>query len=565
MAGAEGPRPERSGSAGCADGDERLRRWIDASGGCTDRVRAHADPGAGRGLVLDACGAAPGDELLFVPATCFLHAGAGLGTPLGQAAALDPAFSRLEKPDHVLVAIALIYARAGDLRFGGGAAAAQAAAWSAYAASLPTPEESWSFPSTWGGAAASLLEGTSLHGMALRERRRVEAEHALLQRCGGAALARLGGLPRYAWARCMVTSRAFFNPEARARRSVDWARLRAEALCAAAGGGGGSGGGLREDYGIFLAPLADLANHDFSAPAAAWDVCARRGGLTLEARRRCSGGRLTISYGRKAVQDLVLHYGFAPRAALLSSGAFPDCAALEMALPVPRPLRPFAELLADAAAAARAQSMLDASGATLRCGIGGASRPGLDRLLAALRLAALRDGDGDGDGDGAAALSPPLLAAPVGAANERRALEAGARAAGERRAALRRGRGGGAAAPPGLEGHAELARRVRAVEEDLAGRLAAFFALFGAVLKGGGGAAEAEAEAALLAPPHGRHALSAAMDYARRAARALDGAPEAERLRAFRERHGAAEGRGPAVDDVALFADIEDACDGAGV
>eukprot|EP00968_Pinguiococcus_pyrenoidosus_P025274 scaffold5800_cov189-Pinguiococcus_pyrenoidosus.AAC.2 len=215
-----------------------------------------------------------------------------------------------------------------------------------YAATLPPVEDCGHFPLFWDlersadllaevercfcvaqPAAAVVFEAIEQ----LQER--IDAEYQLLRasvaslRSSREAEALDVSRERYFWARTMVLSRSFSNPNA------------------VVGEEQGRGGGYGDDDQMFLVPFADLVNHasatsaerGLPVPNAVFDYNGHRDGFVLEATRTIpSGDEIWIRYGRKSALDLFLRYGFVPDVACLSSDAYPELHALDVHLNCPR-------------------------------------------------------------------------------------------------------------------------------------------------------------------------------------------------------------------------------------
>lgn len=337
-----------------------LANWIERNGGSTRRlVPAEEEGTAGTGLALAPHLPPPrrDEELLFVPEACFLTPWHGLRTPWGRAVldAEGGAVGRLDDAGRAFLAVALVHARAGALRAGGGVDAGDDGRvremWRAYAAdAMPGPEECRrAFPELWPDGALELLGPGSALARAARRRRAAGAEElALIREClAAAAEARAeadagagedpGAPPgpspdpldvdAYQWARCMVSSRAFSNPMAfgRTGSTIRWksvAEPRNESAIAA---------GRCDAFGSFMVPFADLANHCFDDSVQMnWDFCEFRRGFVFEARRDIDGGTsCCISYGKKPLQDLLLNYGFCPSLEQLDQDRMPGQVAFQ--------------------------------------------------------------------------------------------------------------------------------------------------------------------------------------------------------------------------------------------
>jgi hypothetical protein len=197
----------------------------------------------------------------------------------------------------------------------------------------------------------------------------------------------------WAWARCMVSSRCFTNPAAVGRPGAGTAEAARRWRAAVSAAERAAAGALPPHecasvalaaFDSFLVPFADLANHTFGPqPAMAWDFCERRRAFIFEAAvamptlmgrqtaaaaaaaaeaaeaaeaaaaaaeatdaaaadtaAATAGARaeevaaVHISYGRKTVADLLLHYGFCPSAAALARGAMVERVVHEIEVPV---------------------------------------------------------------------------------------------------------------------------------------------------------------------------------------------------------------------------------------
>lgn len=160
--------------------------------------------------------------------------------------------------------------------------------WAAYMRTIPSE-----FPPEMAdeSLARTCLAGTPASGFALdRHFQRVTAETRLLRRCIPGvteALTNLGGEgtpsdAMFLWARHVVMSRAYAAVAERGKTSV-------------------------------LVPFADLFN-DHPEPSAAWKHDPTTGHFRITATQKiASGEEVTISYGAKANDFLLLHYGFAHR------------------------------------------------------------------------------------------------------------------------------------------------------------------------------------------------------------------------------------------------------------
>ena len=472
-----------------------LLAWVVAKGGGVSRLRPFYEETAGTGLTLSGrsdegddggsgggggnsggdgearfC-ARPGEQLLFVPAACFLTPMHGMATPWGQAVLRAGREQELGGgggsggPARVFLAMALMHARVGSLGCRGvvgHGTASSAEVWRAYTATMPSSGTGCRcFPEMWSSAELCALgEGDGLRRRAEASQAVATSELALIRTClaavdgsgsgsggdGAEAAAHTATGPSdsggnscysptrsmepstddaegWAWARCMVSSRAFTNPLAVGRAPAgspeavrcwrDAVRLSAAAAAAAAAAVAAAAAAAApaaapapvavqvqatpptpvpcaEQYvrvalaafDCFLVPFADLANHSFGEAEMAWDYDERRQGFYFEAARAlppcCSksgGGGVDgyetrgahISYGRKAVQDLLLHYGFCPSADALACGAMAECVSYELELPVQL--------------AAREGGMVR----FVKAGVGPASAAGVDELLVLLR------------------------------------------------------------------------------------------------------------------------------------------------------------------------------------